>query len=292
MSETFSSLYEKRRVTLRVRWVGTILVTIALIITRVYVPFDLGRVLFVLGLALTEIAAVTIVLSRLREGVKGIRAVHLYKIVTHLQVAVELTLLTWIVNLTGGVSSPMVGAYLIYLLADGLDSAVVGVLSHSLGAMLLFVGLVLGEFYGYVQHFNVGLFAETEMYRNPQYIDAVLVVIVGLMVLCAFVAIVLNRQIQQRELLLAASAEELARRVQELDMIRSIGQRLVGSLDLDALLDAIAQFGATVCFTAPTSYRAMAPLAEACGPLPTASATPSPPPPALAQWPIQSPPTA
>ncbi|HWT05544.1 MAG TPA: benzoate-CoA ligase family protein [Xanthomonadales bacterium] len=30
----------------------------------------------------------------------------------------------------------------------------------------------------------------------------------------------------------------------------------------DVLLDAIAQFGATVCFTAPTSYRAMAPLAD------------------------------
>jgi 2-aminobenzoate-CoA ligase len=30
----------------------------------------------------------------------------------------------------------------------------------------------------------------------------------------------------------------------------------------DALLDAIAQFGATICFTAPTSYRAMAPLAD------------------------------
>ena len=30
----------------------------------------------------------------------------------------------------------------------------------------------------------------------------------------------------------------------------------------DALLDAIARFGATVCFTAPTSYRAMAPLAK------------------------------
>ncbi|HEV2737178.1 MAG TPA: benzoate-CoA ligase family protein [Candidatus Elarobacter sp.] len=30
----------------------------------------------------------------------------------------------------------------------------------------------------------------------------------------------------------------------------------------DALLDAIARFGATVCFTAPTSYRAMAPLAD------------------------------
>jgi 2-aminobenzoate-CoA ligase len=30
----------------------------------------------------------------------------------------------------------------------------------------------------------------------------------------------------------------------------------------DVLLDAIAEFGATVCFTAPTSYRAMAPLAD------------------------------
>ncbi len=30
----------------------------------------------------------------------------------------------------------------------------------------------------------------------------------------------------------------------------------------DALLDAIDRFGATVCFTAPTSYRAMAPLAD------------------------------
>jgi 2-aminobenzoate-CoA ligase len=30
----------------------------------------------------------------------------------------------------------------------------------------------------------------------------------------------------------------------------------------DALLDAIDRFGATVCFTAPTSYRAMAPLAK------------------------------
>jgi len=30
----------------------------------------------------------------------------------------------------------------------------------------------------------------------------------------------------------------------------------------DVLLDAISEFGATVCFTAPTSYRAMAPLAD------------------------------
>src|SRR6202011_206154 len=30
----------------------------------------------------------------------------------------------------------------------------------------------------------------------------------------------------------------------------------------DVLLEAIAEFGATVCFTAPTSYRAMAPLAD------------------------------
>ena len=37
---------------------------------------------------------------------------------------------------------------------------------------------------------------------------------------------------------------------------------------------------------------AIAPMAEACGPLPTASATPSQPPSAIAQWSIQSPPTS
>jgi hypothetical protein len=36
----------------------------------------------------------------------------------------------------------------------------------------------------------------------------------------------------------------------------------------------------------------MAPMADACGPLPTASATPSQPPAVVAEWSIQSPPTS
>ncbi len=239
MNDTFARLYENRRANLRLRWIGLALVCVALALASWFVAYDYVSIIQIAALFAIELGVVWFFLNRLREPSDEARALLLLRILTQLQVIVELLLLTWAVYYTGGITSPLIPLFFIYLFGDGLTSSTSTLIFHAVLATVLVIGMTVATYYGYLPRYNAFHFAETEFWRNQQYVDGALIVFSALMALTTIVAITFSRRTLERERKLSESAGELSTRVDQVNTLRDIGQRLASSLDLNAVLDAV-----------------------------------------------------
>ena len=123
MREKFSVLSEKRAANLRVRLSGLAVVILALLIARQYIYIQLEFILLTAVLFFAELSTVWLLLRRLEPNGQEPRALLLLLIAGQLQVVAELLLLTWAVYYTGGITSPLLALYFIYIFGDGLTSA-------------------------------------------------------------------------------------------------------------------------------------------------------------------------
>ncbi len=239
MNKTFARLYKNRRDNLRLRWIGLALVSIALVIASWFVAYDHFSIVQIAALFALELGAVWFALRRLRAPRDYARAILILRILGHLQVIVELLLLTWAVYYTGGITSPLIPLYFIYIFGDGLTSSTPTLIAHATLATALFVGMTVATYYGYLSRYNAFNFAETDFWRNQQYVDGALIVFAALMALTTIVAIAFSRRAGEREQALGEAAKKLSTRVEQVNTLRDIGQRLASSLDLQAVLDAV-----------------------------------------------------
>lgn len=239
MSDSFSQLYENRRANLRLRWIGVALVTIALLAVRWMVYYDHLPVLQIVACFLAELAAVQILLIRLRYPKDQARAVLLLQVAGQLQVVAELLLLTWAVYYTGGVTSPLVPVFFVYIFADGLTSSVRTLVAHAGFATLLMLVVALGTYYGQIPRYNALYFAETDFWRNQAFVLGSLIVFGALMGLTLIVASTFSRRTSEREHALGESAGQLSTRAAQVNTLHDIGQQLASSLDLIQVLDAV-----------------------------------------------------
>jgi GAF domain-containing protein len=241
MNDTFSRLYENRRSNLRLRWIGLGLVCAALVIASWFVAYDYVSMFQIAALFALELSVVWFLLNRLREPEDRQHAILIMRIISQLQVIVELLLLTWAVYYTGGVTSPLIPLYFVYIFGDGLASSTATLIFHAVLATLFFIGMTTATYYGYLPRYNVFRFAETEFWRSQQYVDGALIVFVAIMTLTTIVAITFSRRTYERERQLGQSAVQLSTRVEQVSMLREIGQRLASTLDLSAVLDAVCE---------------------------------------------------
>lgn len=241
MKETFKLLSEKRSANLRVRMAGIALVIVALLTTRQLLYFQIEFMLYPAVLFFLELVVVWFLLHRLDGYGKEPRALRVLLVVGQLQVVAELLLLTWVVYYTGGITSPLIPLYLIYILGDGLTSRAPTLILHAILAMLLLV-LVTGEtFYGLIPRYNIGIFPENTMWNNAAFVDGALIVFAAMMTVTLIVAITFSRRTADREQELGESAGQLSVRVEQVNTLRDIGQRLASSLELDQVMDAVGE---------------------------------------------------
>lgn len=241
MKEKFSALFEKRSANLRLRGISLVLLIIALLAARWYTYFQVEFVGRVAVLYLAELATVWILLRRLRGHENERHALVLLQMTGQLQVIAELLLLTWAVYYTGGITSPLTPVYFIYIFADGLVSTARTLFLHALLANLLMLFLTLGTYYAFIPRYNIGLFPETDLWRNQPFVDGALIVFSSMMIVTLLVAITLSRRTHEREQELGKSAGQLSVRVEQVNTLRDIGQRLASSLELDQVLDAVGE---------------------------------------------------
>ncbi len=241
MKQKFLVLSEKRAANLRVRAIGLVLVTLALLIARQFVFFQLEFVFWIAALFVAELAVVWVLLQRLEPYSDQRHAYVLLQITGQLQVIAELILLTWAVYYTGGITSPLLPLYFIYVFADGLLSSALTLVLHAILATLLVILITVGTYYGWLPRYNIGLFPESELWRNQTFVDGALIVFVGMMLVTLIVAITFSRRTAEREEKLGESAGQLSVRVEQVNTLRDIGQRLASSLELDQVMDAVGE---------------------------------------------------
>ncbi len=241
MNESPFFLTAKRRANLRLRWAGLLIITGALLLARTFVEFELPTVLLILVLFAAELLVVQLVPYRLEPHAMEPRAGHLLRLMGHLQVLAELGLITWAVYLTGGITSPLLPTYFVYLFADGLTATTRVLVAHALAATLLLLAVVSATSYGGLGHVNIGLIPESNFWHDPTYIGLTLLLFGALMAITLLVAVTYSRRAAEREAELERSARRLSERIGQVDRLREIGQRLAASLELDQLLDAVGE---------------------------------------------------
>lgn len=241
MKEKFFILSEKRAANLRVRLAGLALIVIALLIARQYVYIQLEFIFLTAVLFFAELAAVWALLRRLDQYGRDPRALLLLLVAGQLQVIAELLLLTWAVYYTGGITSPLLALYFIYIFGDGLTSSARTLILHAVLATALLLLVTLGTYYGWLTHVNIGLFPESDLWRNQTFVDGALIVFGAMMAVTLVVAITFSRRTAEREVELGESAGQLSVRVQQVNTLRDIGQRLASSLELDQVMDAVGE---------------------------------------------------
>jgi hypothetical protein len=207
------SSLEHFQLTLRFRWLGLGILTATLLLLRQFWAFALLPVLVVVTFAAVELALITLFVQHALahpEWWTPARA-RFARVIAQLQVLAELALLTWAVHLTGGIVSPLVAGYLLYLFANGLRATARTLALNSLWAAALLSGLAVGEYRGYITHIGNSLLPATGDYRNAQYVSVVLVALFAFILLSGVVAMWISRYTRRREEELASAAQALAR---------------------------------------------------------------------------------
>lgn len=241
MRDTLSFLSEKRRANFRLRWIGLALLTAAALVSRLYVTFDLSALLVLAGLFVVELLTVQMLHVRLEPRTADPYARRLLELTAQLQIVAELALVSWWVYLTGGVTSPFLPLYLIYIFSDGASSSTRDLAIHAVIAIGMLALVVLGTYYGFLEHADIGMIPESLMWQDAGYVAATLIVFAALMAVTLVVAVNFSRRTSDREIELARSAERMAVQVEQLNKLRSIGQRLAATLDLAQVLDAVGE---------------------------------------------------
>jgi GAF domain-containing protein/anti-sigma regulatory factor (Ser/Thr protein kinase) len=241
MRNSFSRMYENRRVNLRMRWLGVALVTVALLVVRWFVYYDAVSVFQIAAAFAAELFAMQLLLERLRDFQDQARAILWLKGIGQLQVFVELVLLAWAVYYTGGITSPLIPLFFVYIFADGLTSSARTLVLHAIFATLLMVLVATGTYYGFLSWYNAFYFTETEFWHDQAYVDGSLIVFAALMMVTLVVALVFSHRGAEHEQELGQSAGQLSTRIEQVNTLRDIGQRLASTLDLNAVLDAVCE---------------------------------------------------
>lgn len=241
MPDRFTSAYNKRATTLRVRWLALVFVLVGLVGARWYLYFDLAPLLFLAGALALELLAVQFLLIRLR----GLSAYPTAPVILELtgqgQVLVELSLLTVAVYLTGGITSPLIPLYLIYIFADGLVSSTRALAAHAVLSVLALAAITVGTFYGWLARLNIGLAPETDLWHTTGFVDSALLLFASFMAITLLIADTLSRRTARREEEFGRSAGALSLRVAQVSTLREVGQRLASSLELEQVLTSVAE---------------------------------------------------
>lgn len=232
-------MYANRRANLRLRWLGLLLLTLGLLVARWVVYYDALPILFIAACFAVELVVVQILLRRLRDFTDPARARRWLFIIGQVQVLFELVLLAWAVYCTGGIISPLVPIFFVYIFADGMSSSVRPLIFHAVTATLLMIAVATATFYGFLPRLNILEFAESDFWRNPPFVQGALFIFIALMAVTLIVATTFSRRTAEREMQLEQSAGQLAARVEQVNLLRDTGQRLTALLDLNQVLDAV-----------------------------------------------------
>lgn len=241
MRESISVLAAKRAANLRLVGIGLAVVIIVLFGARAYVNFQVEFVLVPAVLYLAELVTVWLLPRGLPRYGNSRAAQKLLEIAGQLQAIAELLLLTWLIYYTGGITSPLVPLYFVYIFAAGLSSDVRTLVWRAMLATVLMLWVTLGTYYGWLDRRTIGLGAENDLWRDPTFVAGVLIAFGAAMVLTLVVGITFGRRTRQREQELGESAKQLSVRVEQVNTLRDIGQRLASSLELDQVLDAVCE---------------------------------------------------
>lgn len=220
------------------RWGAFAALAILAFLSNYYAGWNIGGLAILAGVA----AASVTVIALIDRATRSARRANWQTRLAQARLFLDVLFLVIGIHLTGGLLSPLLFLLPMYLFFVDLQSGRRAGVPAGILALVFIAGITYLEYSGFLPQVRVpGMAADWNVSGNPGFIIAIL-----LLLAAAVYASLVNSQditsaLHGREASLTQAQVELGRHAQELDAQRAIGEQLASSLQLDTVLDTIAE---------------------------------------------------
>jgi signal transduction histidine kinase len=185
---------------IRLRWLATIVSTLAILIGALFLSGILPTVALLGVIALIALynLGFSLQLRTLKEEPSGTARLRHAAASAYAQIGLDLLALAALVHLTGGVESPLALFFVFHvIIASILLRSYISYLAASLAA-LLFVGISLLEYAGVLAHYHL-ILVPAELYRDRLYVLAATATLALTLFLVAYLATSISIRLRERD---------------------------------------------------------------------------------------------
>lgn len=196
--------------------------------------------LVVAGTAVLGYNALLAWLYRRLAGGGEVRSVW-WRVFAHLQVALDWMALTILSGLSGGLESPFLLFFTLYVILVAILVRPWECFLQTTLALLLTAGLAYGRELGLSTYVSNSPLAVVRVYGNAGQVTAYLLVFASLLYLYTFVASAIANRLRRREKQLLDSQQQGQRMHAEMALLYELAKSITSTLDLDLVLQRVAE---------------------------------------------------
>ncbi|HEX2923980.1 MAG TPA: HAMP domain-containing sensor histidine kinase [Chloroflexota bacterium] len=163
------------------------------------------NVLFIVGLRWTEMATDDTRLANTKWTAHG-------------QIVTDLVFLTLLIHFTGGVENPLSFYFIFHVIIASILLSRGETFVQATIAILLFGGLVAGEYSGAIPHITLFGPIRPDLARDGQFVGVVLLVFASTLYLAAYMATSIVKRLRERDREILQLTQELQQKARELEL--------------------------------------------------------------------------
>ncbi len=219
----------------RLRWAAFLAAAGLFLVGSIFMQFRLEWLTALLALSAVSASILAALAARLRRPVPSRQFL---TALLFARITIDLLLLLTAIRVTGGIESPFLFLLVAYLFMVDLEAGARVGLIASLSALLALGVNAYLEFIHVLPHLLIGLPFETT-YSSGLFNYVTFAFIAGVIYIGLNNLRQITDQLRAREANLSKTTEQLTQRVNELTVLRQIGEQLTASLNLETVLDTI-----------------------------------------------------
>jgi signal transduction histidine kinase len=212
-------LEERIRLLIELRWAAApgLAITTALVRHLGVVPTLPEGELYAISAAIFAYNVVFFVLLRARSGLPVQARSHLASVIANLQISLDLAALTLSLHYAGGIENPVAFFYLLHVSFASVLLSRRATLAQCALAILLYSGLILGERYGWLDHYNLRGVVPAELHRHTTFVWGAAAIFAGTVGYIGILATTIVSRLRQREEEILKLTRELQAHAQRLE---------------------------------------------------------------------------
>lgn len=204
---------------IQLRWVAAVTVLYGTFLATAVAGIRLDPLpLYLIGAAIAMYNALFIIGLRWSEvATDALRLSHA-KGMAHGQIVTDLIFLTLLIHFTGGVENPLSFYFIFHVIIASILLSRRETFVQSTVAILLYGGLVLGEFAGAIPHITLFGPVRSDLARDGQFVAVSLLVFSSTIYLSAYMATSIVKRLRERDREILQLTQELQQKARELEV--------------------------------------------------------------------------
>jgi len=226
---------------INLRWVAAATVLAGTAVSTMLLRFDLPRLpLYAVGIAVA-LYNLAFQLYRSSTEKRGTESAETFYRFVHLQVGMDWLALIFLTHYSGGIESPIILYFIFHILISSMFLSRGACYVHATFAFVLILTMAMLEYHRIIPHVAVQTFMSAGRAQDWSALWVSLCSLGGVLYVSTFLTTSLAHRIRGKENELFGLKNEAERAYQEMETLYSVGQIVTSTLDLQEVLDRIAQ---------------------------------------------------